>query len=199
MLPSHPSDEMAPFAVAFAPGGRTVWAAYGDYVLECDAETGRPLRRIEPPEEGGRPCTVKAVAVSPDGRRIALGQNQVHLLETSTGREVARLVAPHLALEHAPALAFTPDGRLLAATSTSGPWNRNLKIWDAASGRILAERAGPRHFLWPDAWTRQIISPDGRRLVTRNDDGGDATIWDITAFPRAGTDHVPRPSNTGAP
>jgi WD40 repeat protein len=198
-LPAHPEDATAPFAAVFAPGGRTVWAAYGDYVLECDSETGRPVRRVEPPEEVGRPCRVKAIALSPDGHRVAMGQRQVHLLETSTGREVARLTAPDLVLEDAPGLVFTADGKLLVATTSSGDWAHNLRVWEVASGRLLGVLAGPtRETSWPDAWARQIISPDGRRMVTRGREGA-ATIWDIASLLEAGRAQVPRSSGPGAP
>jgi WD40 repeat protein len=185
MLPAH-SDCKAPYAARFAPGGRTVWVSYGDYLLECDAETGRQLRRIEPPVEGDAPCKVQTLALSPDGRRIALGHKQIHLLEASTGREVARLVAPQRSLDRG-GLAFTPDGRLLAATYLSDHRSRSTLLWEVASGQLLTELTRPHRFdfadFWADAWDRQIISPDGRLLVTYDRNSDDSPmIWDLASL-----------------
>jgi WD40 repeat protein len=54
-------------------------------------------------------------------------------------------------------MAFSPDGRLLAA----GAANRSVPIWDLQTGRMLHQLAGhdqPLHCL--------VFSPDGKVLAT---------------------------------
>jgi WD40 repeat protein len=60
---------------------------------------------------------VNAVAFSPDGRTIAVGNDALNmgLWNTSTGRETASLFEPD-----ADALAFSPDGKTLAAGNSGG-------------------------------------------------------------------------------
>ncbi len=67
------------------------------------------------------------------------------------------------------ALAFSPDGRILASGSSDGMH----KLWDVASGNLLW---WVRHTSYVN---RLAFSPDGRILVTA---GNDATIrlWDVT-------------------
>src|SRR5205823_5150686 len=65
-------------------------------------------------------------------------------------------------------LAFSPDGRLLASTSTAGA----VKVWNANSNpdaRLLQGHSG--------AVTSAVYSPDGQRLVSGSSDGT-VNIWD---------------------
>src|SRR5262249_56446321 len=93
-----------------APDG-TVWL--------WDIATGKELRRLR--AGAGR---VNAVAFSPDGRLLAttgIDDDAIHLWDVGTGAERARLArptdpsAPQATFEGTAALAFSPDGRALAA------------------------------------------------------------------------------------
>ncbi|MGH2589616.1 MAG: BTAD domain-containing putative transcriptional regulator [Actinomycetota bacterium] len=73
------------------------------------------------------------VAVSPDGRRIALARTdgQVVVLEAETGMELFRIEEP------AETLAFSPDGTLLAAAGGPATW-----LWRAGTGEAVREILG---------------------------------------------------------
>ena len=91
-------------------------------------------------------------------------------LEAWSGR-VARLRARLINEGTVIALAFSPDGRLLATGDDDGI----VRIWDAGSGRPIA---GPlRHAAGVPALA---FSPDGRRLLTGCGDGT-ARIWDAAS------------------
>jgi serine/threonine protein kinase/WD40 repeat protein/tetratricopeptide (TPR) repeat protein len=85
-------------------------------------------------------------AFSPDSRLVALSQalGMIHLLETETGREVARLMGPE-PTRYEPA-CFSADGTRLVATD---PDHKALHIWDlrALRGQL---KALDLDWDWPD-------------------------------------------------
>lgn len=75
-------------------------------------------------------------------------------------------------------VAFSPDGRLIASGGGSD-WN--LKLWDAASGKRLAELAGHRDHL-----SSLDFSPDGKRLVSAADADRTVILWDVATRQKIG-------------
>lgn len=95
-------------------------------------------------------------AMAADGKTIAVasGDDAVSIFEAATGRLVHRLAAATSGLH--PGVAFTPDGKVLAA-----PQQSQVRRWDTASWRELpafrlqGRDAGKLHF-----------APDGRYLAS---------------------------------
>ncbi len=109
---------------------------------------------------------VPQLAFAPDGKNIVLGSGPaIELRELRHGREV-RQYAIYGQLQ---GLAFSPNGKLLAAASDDG----SIRVWDAATGAIRAELRGHRGGLHALAF-----SPDGQTLVST---GADAALvfWDL--------------------
>ncbi len=76
--------------------------------------------------------------------------------EVSGGRELLRLPMPGGARVFS--LAFSPDGRRIAAGEEDG----RVWVWDAGTGSVLHETQ------WDDQSFRLAFSPDGRRLAGVN-------------------------------
>ena len=98
---------------------------------------------------------VWAVALSPDGERVAAGGvgGQLHIWEVKTGKLVSE--APgYKGLVRA--LAFSPDGKTLA----SGSWDKTARLWEVASGKELKTLEGGTEWVVGVAW-----SPDGKYLA----------------------------------
>jgi Caspase domain/WD domain, G-beta repeat len=101
---------------------------------------GKPLRVQRLPIDSGAGGKVATVAVSPDGAWIAAGLDDTHslldttrgiyLFDAKTGASVRRIGAIDDAF--AVSLAFSPDGRRLAAATTWG----GLRVFDVASGAL---------------------------------------------------------------
>jgi hypothetical protein len=75
-------------------------------------------------------------------------------------------------LPRASAVAFSPDGRLLAAGSASGDPPGRVGIWDVETGRLQGSRCG-----LGAAMLR--FAPDGRSLLIGLDDGSVAVWSDV--------------------
>ncbi|NPT56735.1 tetratricopeptide repeat protein, partial [Paraburkholderia elongata] len=119
--------------VELAPDG-------GRALLWTEAEraaAGSPPRPLLLEIESSRhwlldPMLVSAATLGPDGRRLALADNQgtVHLYETPVGQAPRKLALLKADLEPVRALAFSADGQRLFS---GGPEGR-LRIWDAIHG-----------------------------------------------------------------
>ena len=113
---------------------------------------------------------------SPDGRLLATGtmrSNTIKLWETATNRKLRDLSscgqsAPGIA----PAIAFSRDSRLVAASAA----DNSVKIWDVNSGRELHTLAGPQGTLTAGFGVYFVGFASDNRLVTVSDV---ARVWDV--------------------
>ena len=165
-------------ALAFSPdGSRLATVAEGPgreprAVHLLDAGTGQP---DGPALRGLAPGGSQAVAWSPDGRLVAAGDYAGDVLTWN-----ARTGEPgplHLSRpgEAVLSVAFSPDGRRLAATFDPG----GAEVHDVAGGRLVAALRSAPDARWV-AW-----SPDGRLLVTGHYDGR-ARLWATATWRAAG-------------
>jgi WD40 repeat protein len=119
---------------------------------------------------------VRALAITPDKKTVAAGRgNQVHLFETSKGEFVKTLIDPELKtpdgqvakaahLSLVEAMAYSPDGKLLATGSF-----QELTLWDTEKG-VVKQRIGG----FVDRVVAIAFSPDGKLFAT----GGGAPTED---------------------
>jgi WD40 repeat protein len=118
---------------------------------------------------------IRAVAISPDGRRIAWGRSEVSVLDQAAGHELA-VCAGHR--DGVGALAFAPDGRTLASVGGDhlADTQYTVRLWDTDTGSRLTELPMPGD----DRPVALAFSPDGGLLVVGNP-RGEVRVWDVAA------------------
>lgn len=148
-------------SVAFSRDGKILLTTSPPLVQCWDVATGEE-RLLDPAGHGGL-CAV----FSPGGKWLAWAgsEGKLHLIETSTGREVHRFAAHPRPIV---ALAFSADGKTLA----TGSVDQTVRLWDVASGKDVCPLPGRRH---PPRCL--AYHPDGKRLAAGG--WGGVTFWDV--------------------
>jgi WD40 repeat protein/beta-lactamase regulating signal transducer with metallopeptidase domain len=164
------------FPVALAPNGQILAAAGNGQVQLWDVATGKELLRIAEPGSG-----LTGLLFSPDGRVLAgrASDGTLVLWTSDTGKEVRQIKpAPNPRQDaifvvvgsgdnDAPGMAFTPDGKILAAAATDHKDQEvvnSLKLWDLATGKELRRIAVPG----PAGVSAVAVTPDGKQLAYGN-------------------------------
>ena len=181
-------------SVAFSPSGRQLAAAGGDGVVRIwNPVTGRRAGASMPADpadpdgtlgEMGQDGIVHDVAFSPNGKLLAsVGTaGTVQLENPRTGKPVGKplpgdtIAGPYSVVNGPPelpvgatAVAFSPDGRLLASAESNGL----VRLWNPATGR---QTVPPLNVDRGGAATAVAFSPDGRLLATAGSNGA-IRLW----------------------
>ncbi|HEX4588599.1 MAG TPA: WD40 repeat domain-containing protein [Gemmataceae bacterium] len=112
---------------------------------------------------------VKAVAISPDGKRALSGglDGTVRLWDVESGKAVRQFVG-HQGVVNS--VAFSADGKDILSGGDDGV----MRLWDVGTGKERNRFEG--YAVW-----RVAFSPDGRRLASgegRRDERGLLRLWD---------------------
>jgi RNA polymerase sigma factor (sigma-70 family) len=164
------------FAVLPTPDGKGIYSgSWVPYVPLWDVDSGKEVRRFELPQEPGAqyPCVPSALALSADGRTLAVATRQgtVHLWDTATAKSPRTLTGPA-----APVLAvtFAPDGHTLAAAVSPPGKPAEILLWDTASGK---ER---RRWQTRQQEVRYLAAAPDSNLLATAGESATVQLWDAT-------------------
>jgi WD40 repeat protein len=158
-------------------GRRLVTISYNSQVQIWDIATGGLLKRLHLDTKSYLPGWV--AAISSNGEQIALvtyTSTRILLWDVERNRAQMELVDPDP--HQVNSLAFSPDGRMVAAGLSTGA----VRIWNLRTQQIIAtlpEQLYPVMYPIIDV----AFSPDGSRIFARFTDGT-AMIWDAIHYIR---------------
>ncbi|RLS85952.1 MAG: hypothetical protein DWI06_00800 [Planctomycetota bacterium] len=162
-------------SVSFSPDGKKIASGSWDKSIKIwDAETAEELQTLT-----GHTSFVESVSFSPDGKRLLSssgdlrGNNQIEanhfkMWDLATGKGFAILNNQRI---HSYAATFSPDGKKIA----SGSDDNSIKIWDAETGKEVANLLGPK-----DEYFVGLYFTEDSNSVISCDSYGEFTIWNIT-------------------
>ena len=116
-------DNLAMNAVDITPDGASAATADSDgRVTVWDTRTGREITVLD-----RHPTVVASVALSPDGRKVATGiENVIRLWDARSGRRIRTIIAKGTLLTRRTTMvSFTPDGEYIVAPTVGGP----IRMW----------------------------------------------------------------------
>jgi WD40 repeat protein len=156
--------------LVLAPDGSWLGIGRGKAVTVWDL--GKDAEKARLPELAGG---VSCIALARDGKRLAVGSadNALKVLAPDSAKEQVECAGHTGPLK---CLTFNGDGTVLIASGGDvNPYRfvAEVKLWDSASGKHLADLPGLKSPVWSMA-----LSGDGKTLVTGCYDGT-VKVWDV--------------------
>ncbi|MFG1679212.1 hypothetical protein ACGFNP_03505 [Nonomuraea sp. NPDC049269] len=155
-------------------GDLLVTGSSDDRIQRWDARTGQ---KIGSAIKAGM-IEVTAIGVSPDGETIAAGgrNGDIRFLDARTGRPRGSPIKTEGALATVDALTFTPDGRYLFTTTTSG----QVRSWDVATRRFQLS------YTREDAQASSLAFSRDGTILAAGDLQGVIRLWDPVSAEQLG-------------
>jgi RNA polymerase sigma factor (sigma-70 family) len=185
---------------AFADGGKKLVMVGHQSMAVWDTATGKELRQQT--ANGPRGVGLH-MTLSPDGRLLVAPPDnysyRLKVCDSVTGKEAVEFAGHSAGVL---AMAFSPDGKLLA----TGSADRTVRLWEVPSGKEVRSFRGHTGGV-----ASLAFSPDGKTLASASNDERDKSIslWEVSSgkevrrirTPGRAADHMfgQEPARSGIP
>jgi dipeptidyl aminopeptidase/acylaminoacyl peptidase len=187
-LPAKPFSGLAGSigAIRFSPDGKILAAGGQDpFVQLWDVSSGQALRTLKSPADT-RDFNLRTIAFSPDGTRVAKDGPPLVVWDVASGKPLFEKWVFNSADSGggAAAIAFSPDGKILAAGDAM-----SLQLLDASTGtanKVLVDVKGSTQSAATAATRGLAFSPDGLTLASAGP-ANVVTLWTVSSGQQAAT------------
>ena len=163
------SPKLIAMGAGLAAAVALTFGIYHIYGIRISASESQWVQKISLSKTlPGDSTSVNPVAISPDGKTLAIGSEDgtIKLWDLQTG-VLRNTLKGHTASIYA--IAFSPDGQSVA----SGSADESIKIWNPGTGKLLRTLSGRLKGISAIA-----ISPDSQTLLC-GDRAGNIAIWNV--------------------
>ncbi|HEY4312298.1 MAG TPA: WD40 repeat domain-containing protein [Pirellulales bacterium] len=174
-------------SMAFSPDAETIGVGSDDGIVRLwKWQLEEEPREVDVCHNPRQSVLVLSLAFSPEDSTLAVGAYQSEQL----GVFVVPLAAPEqkrgLSVEdvnfwHPKSVAFSRDGRLLAAPINGSNARGGVAVWEAATGKVAHRFEVPM-----SNYTSLAFSRDGTRLAAASDWDTRMAVWDLATGKRMG-------------
>ena len=167
-LPPIAAHAVKIWGLAFAPDGRTLATAAGQYNKPGKVKLWDPVSGEELAAHDPRSDTVRTIAFTPDGRTLLYGVGgRIGRLDVTSRSDLPPLPGEY----H---VAFSPDGATAALGQPSPIPNMvEMLLWDVPAGRPRARLRGHTADIY-----QVVFAPDGKTVATASWDGS-IKLWHV--------------------